>query len=193
MVNVPGFQFRVPPTSQGLEYASNVRAAALLDVSKGTFKASKYFPDSKSSFVKNSQIPTVKVALKTFLKDSERALSPSTYRDYESAINFHLIPTFGEKELDEVTPTDIRNWYNNLDISSKRINNILIPLRKVFAEAYYNELLDDNPLDRIKHLPHRSQAPDPFTLDEVDHHSQPLPSPYTRAVPVCFLDWPKNL
>ena len=69
----------------------------------------------------------------------------------------------------------------DLDISSKRINNILIPLRKVFADAYYSEQLDYNPLDRIKHLPHRSKSPDPFSLDEVDLILT-LPSPDVREL-----------
>ncbi len=171
------FSIPVPPTPQSLEYAANIRAAALLDIAKGTFKASRYFPESKSSFVKQSTTPTVKDALQTFLRDSERTLSASTFRDYESAINFHLTPAFGDKQLSEITTVEIRNWIANLDISSKRINNVLTPLRKIFADAYYAELLDSNPLDRIKHLPHRSQAPDPFTLDEIDrilNHCSPL-------------------
>ncbi len=162
------FSIPIPPTPQSFEYASNIRSAALLDIAKGTFKATKYFPDSRSSFVRNSNTPTVKDALQTFLRDSERALSPSTFRDYKSAIDFHLVPAFGEKQLADISTTDVRNWIAELKVSSKRINNVLIPLRKIFAEAYYSEQLDSNPLDRIKHLPHRSKAPDPFTLDEVD-------------------------
>lgn len=171
------FSIPIPPTPQSFEYASNIRAAALLDIAKGTFKATKYFPDSRSSFVKSSKTPTVKEALDTFVRDSERTLSPSTTRDYKSAIDYHLVPAFGEKHLSDITTVEIRNWIAGLDISSKRINNILIPLRKVFADAYYSEQLDSNPLDRIKHLPHRSQAPDPFTLDEIDlilKHCSPL-------------------
>lgn len=162
------FSIPIPPTPQSLEYASNIRSAALLDIAKGTFKATKYFPDSKSSFVRNSKTPTVKEALKTFVRDSERKLSPSTFRDYKSAIDYHLVPAFGERQLADITAIEVRSWIARLDISSKRINNILIPLRKVFADAYYSELLDSNPLDRIPHLPHNSQAPAPFTLEEVD-------------------------
>jgi integrase len=179
------FSIPVPPTPQSFEYASNVRAAALLDIAKGTFKATKYFPDSRSAFVKNSKTPTVKEALKTFTRDSERTLSPSTSRDYKSAIDFHLVPTFGEKQLADITTVEIRNWIASLDISSKRINNILIPLRKIFAEAYYSEQLDSNPLDRIPHLPHTSQAPNPFTLDEIDrilNHCPPLVGNFSSSL-----------
>lgn len=171
------FSIPIPPTPKNLKYASNVRSSALFDIAKGTFKASRYFPDSKSSFVKQSSTPTVKAALQTLLRDSRRILSPSTFRDYESVMNFHLIPAFGEKELGEIKTTDINNWIDGLTISGKRINNILIPFRKVFSDAYCSGQIDSNPLERIKHRPHRAQTPDPFTLDEVDQilaHCPPL-------------------
>jgi integrase len=171
------FSIPIPPTKASFEYASRTRESALLAIQMKTFKAADFFPNSKSSFVKQSQTPTIKEALESFLKDSERTLSPSTYRDYKSAIDYHLVPTFGDNELEEITPLDIRTWINSLDISSKRINNILIPLRKVFTDAYCSELIDSNPLVRIKHLPHKTKAPDPFTLDEIDqilNHCPPL-------------------
>jgi integrase len=53
-----------------------------------------------------------------------------------------------------------------LPISNKRKNNILIPLRQVYADLYADEVIDRNPLDRIKNLPVDTREPEPFNPDE---------------------------
>jgi integrase len=40
----------------------------------------------------------------------ERQLKPSTLRDYRSAVSLHLIPTFGHRELQTISPKDIEQW-----------------------------------------------------------------------------------
>jgi integrase len=36
---------------------------------------------------------------------------PSTKRDYRSALDIHLLPTFGERRLEDVTPRAIESWH----------------------------------------------------------------------------------
>jgi len=101
------------------------------------------------------------------MTDIERQLAISTARDYSARIHRHLIPAFGHLTLTELAPTHIRNWITELALSSKAINNILIPLRNVFADAYQNEVIDRNPFDRIKMLPVQSREADPFSWPEI--------------------------
>ena len=85
-----------------------------------------------------------------------------------ATIDFHLKPVFGKQLLSEITATDVKAWIGFLKISNKRINNILVPLRGVLAEAFAGGLIDRNPADRIKNLPNRPDEPDPLAPDEIN-------------------------
>jgi integrase len=91
----------------------------------------------------------------------------STLRDYQNAITFHLKPAFGEQLLSELSLSEIKAWMGGLAISAKRINNILVPLRGVLADAFADELIDRNPAARIKNLKHRFEEPDPLEPQEI--------------------------
>src|SRR5262249_60929432 len=40
----------------------------------------------------------------------DKGWAPSTRRDYRSALDVHLLPFFGPKRLDQITPTLIESW-----------------------------------------------------------------------------------
>lgn len=161
------FSLPIPPNNKSLSFASELRAAAKLEIARGTFKAKDFFPHTKSRLVQESQTPSVRDALVEFLKHAERRLSPSTHRDYSSAAFTYLIPQFGEFALNELTAELIRSWIHELQISPKRINNVLVPLRSIYSEAYEQGLIDINPLSRIRNLKTSTSIPEPFTLDEI--------------------------
>ena len=69
-------------------------------------------------------------------------------RDYESAIYVHLIPTFGQLPLADLQGREVENWIQSLSCSNKRVNNILVPLRQAYKDAYLDGLIDCNPLNR---------------------------------------------
>lgn len=139
------------------------------DIALDRFKLSKYFPDHP--LVKRFQLASdikISTQLETWLKQKQNDLALSTLRDYRSAVDYHLIPVFGEITISELTTTQVRNWLYTLDISNQRKNNVLIPLRAIFGDAYADELIDRNPLDRIKQLPRKNSEPDPFTTQEIN-------------------------
>jgi integrase len=158
---------RLPPTKPNMLHARRMREAILHEIALGSFRYEEHFPDSKRvSMWTKSTNKTVGIALDEFLAASKRSCADSTLRDYESAIRHHLRPTFGDRLMREVTSGEIKAWLGSLTISGKRINNILIPLRAVFQEAHYDELIDRNPLAPIRNLKHIKEEPDPFTLEE---------------------------
>lgn len=74
----------------------------------------------------------------------------------------------------EISPGDLRNWLAGLRLTTKRVRNILTPLRNVLDDAVADELLEFNPLDRIKLvkvLARESRKSeydaDPFSIDEI--------------------------
>lgn len=149
--------------------AENILLRIQADLSQDKFNLNDYFPHHPKAkrFQKASDI-TIKSALEDWLNRKSRVLEISTLRDYKSSINYHLIPAFGEFSLTDLTTGLIRTWISNLDISNKRINNVLIPLRAIYSEAFYDEIIDRNPLDRIKNLPKQSTEVEPFTFEEMN-------------------------
>lgn len=151
-----------------METAKIMMSSIQYDIALDKFNLAKYFPDHPlvKKFQTASQIK-ISDQLEIWVKHKQDHLALSTLRDYKSAINHHLTPTFGDFTISELTTSQVRNWLYGLDISNQRKNNILIPLRAIYDDAYADELIDRNPLDRIKQLPRKTQEPDPFTSDEM--------------------------
>ena len=155
---------KLEPTKQNLKYAERLRSSILLEIAQGTFDPSKYFRKKEDK----DEGVLVSVALSGWLEAVERTLSVSTFRGYRSAVNHRLLPAFGHVKMKDLTTQAIRQWIGSLtDISNKRINNLLTPLRAIFADAYQDGQIDRNPLDRIRNLPLATKEPEPFTPEEI--------------------------
>jgi integrase len=159
---------KIPPTKTNFKFAKNKRATILHEIGIGTFNYAVHFPDSRRAVTLGKLTnKTVGEALEDFLRNTRRSYEASTLRGYKSAIYFHLIPAFGKTLIRKLTTNDIKVWMNSLAISGKRINNVLIPLRIVLSDAYMDGLIDSNPADRVKNVPHRYPEPNPFKPEEM--------------------------
>jgi integrase len=160
----------IVPTKENLLYAARKRGAILLEVEKGIFEYLEHFPSSKTAMAASSKKgchTTIEEALKEWLRSCEKRCEHSTVRDYTSSIYFHLIPNFGQLHLDELQRSHVERWINSVKISAKRINNTLIPLRQVFKKAFEDEIIDKNPMNRVKNLRVNTREPKPFNLEEI--------------------------
>jgi len=161
---------RIPPTTSNLKNANRKREAALHAIELGNFDYAEHFPRSKNAIrLSNRQGHhiTIKRALEQWLRQAEKYCQKSTIRGYASAVDYYLIPNFGHMPLEKLTRTIIIEWLDSLSISNKRKNNTLIPLRRIYDEAFMEETISDNPLKRVKNLPVVSREPQPFTQDEI--------------------------
>lgn len=161
---------RLPVTDTNLRHANLQRNDILYKIACDKFDYAEEFPESRSAIAKASKNGchiTVAEALNTWLISCQKRHAYSTVRDYESAVKFHLEPRWGSHKLDEMNRQEIESWINGLEISAKRINNILIPLRQVMEKAFLDELIDSNPMRRIKNLKIHTREPEPFTLTEI--------------------------
>jgi len=138
------------------------------EIAAQTFNYSEHFPGSRRAIVVGA-VPNKKLggAFDGFLQASRKSCESSTLKGYRSAIEHHLRPAFGDKYLTEVTAEHVKSWLGTLAVSNKRINNILIPLRAVMADAHSDGLIERNPLIRIKNLSSRVEEPEPFSPDEM--------------------------
>lgn len=164
------------PTKANKLHAERLYSAIQHEISIGKFDFTKHFPNSKKTIsLSNTTNKTISKALDNYMSSARRSLEKSTIKGYQSAINFYLKPNFGDYKLGELTSSTIKAWIGGLTISSKRINNVLIPLRTVFADAYADELINKDPMVRVKNLAIKTEEPHPLKPAETDAILKELP------------------
>jgi integrase len=104
---------------------------------------------------------------KKWIKVHEKKLQPSTLKDYRSIMNFHVLPYFGNWFIDTIKPIDVEEFIATLKCSSKRINNILVPLRSLFKMAKKNDFVKRNIMQDVENLPVEHPHIYPLSMDEV--------------------------
>lgn len=168
-------RLKLPPNPKNLRYAQNLKAEIEAKIARGEFDYAEYFPNSPRAR-KLSKRPgnaiLIRNRLLTYIDTAEKTLQRSTWLDYKGAVNKYLIPEFGDLRLSELTRTIIKTWALNAGLSQKRINNVLLPLRAVMADALEEELIDRNPLadwgPKLKDEPPKDDdIIDPFEVDEI--------------------------
>ena len=158
------------PTAKNLKEAYELRQMILTRIKFGKFDYADDFPNSKKAIRLSPTLAgkvTIEEALNKWLRAHQRHIETSTARGYASSLREHLIPSFGHISLTDLTATDVRNWIAKQTVSNKRINNVLIPLRAIYADAHEEEIIDKNPLTRIKNLNVVTREPHPFNVTEV--------------------------
>lgn len=100
---------------------------------------------------------TVNELIREYRKDTPNQLKESTIRGYTRIENNIIIPTFGNKYIDKITPFEIQRWIN--DIFNNGINNkkycdesikgILLHLSGLLTYAVKHDWLIRNPCSSV--------------------------------------------
>ena len=99
-----------------------------------------------------SKIPTVDEYAKiSFALHSKTRRATTTY-DYETSLRLHISPVFGNRRLNTIKPSDIQLWQNKLldTLKPRRVRNIRVTFNTIFDDAMRDEIIDKNPISRIK-------------------------------------------
>ena len=167
-------RLKLPPTAANKRFVANLRAEVLCEIARGTFEYAKFFPNSKRARLLSTTpgaAITIADGLNQWLREMKDQIEYTTYRDYDLAITRVWIPKFGALRLTELTRGMLRDWVAQKDCGLKRIRNLLLPLRGMFARAIEDDLITSNPF--IGWVPRKVERPkekddiDPFTQDEV--------------------------
>lgn len=160
---------QIRPTLANLRLAEQKLDAIRYSIETGRFDYQQFFPNSRiaARLFRSGAKVTVRELLEAFLHSCERTTEKSTSRDYKSAINHHLLPAFGASLAVDLKASGVRSWIATLAVSNKRINNVLIPLRRAMHDAVTDGLLVASPVSAIGNLKHTQKEPDRFTPDEV--------------------------
>ena len=84
-----------------------------------------------------------------------------TQTEYQNAYRLHIAPVLGGKKLDEIKPSDIQKWQNNLlkTLSPRRVRHIRAVLSGILKDAMKDELIEKSPLALVS-----TPKPDPEQL-----------------------------
>lgn len=102
-----------------------------------------------------------------WFKIISKEIKKSTLEDYRYSMHRYVLPAFGNRPIGQINYLEIKMFVSNLTCSHKRKNNVLVPMRSVFKFAFLSEIIDRNPMDRIKNL--KIEKPDihPLSMEEV--------------------------
>lgn len=176
---------KLKPCAANDKRVERFRASVVHAIEAGTFDYATTFPNSKNAqrFAEAEQSlgvgTTVEYQLKRWLTRVEPEVASSTWHDWSNIVHNQLVPAFGQYTLAELRRSHVRDWCASLDVTNKRIANLLTPLRLAMDEAVdVDEILDTNP---IKGWSYRRRAPP--TPDHVDPLTAEEQSAVLRAIP----------
>lgn len=124
---------------------------------------------------------TLNNLIKEYHKDAPNRIKESTLKNYKRIENRIIIPTFGNKYIDQITSLEIQRWINN--IFNNGINNqlyqdqtikgFLLHLSGLFTYAVKNDWLLKNPCSSVnqpknpnKKLNEKSSKDNHWEIDE---------------------------
>ena len=110
----------------------------------------------------------------------------STWPDYVSSMNGHILPRFKDEPIKQITYGDVKNFRSELKVGAKRANNIMVPMKAVFDYAHQEGIIQDNVMRKIKRLTEEAPEIHPFTLDEVNRIIDAVDPWYRPYVSVAF-------
>lgn len=155
------------PTKENIKFASNLRAEILNKIALQQFSYADYFPNSKYAKLSKKTIPTFGESAEKWLKIQKSEKAESAWDTYRKYLAKYWLPIFDQQPLDQIITSEIKEALATFEISAKTKNNLMIPMRGIFSDAYYDGVINENPTDRIKNQKFQKPEPDPFTQDEV--------------------------
>jgi len=165
-------RIKLQPTPANLRRAANHRAAILDAISRGTFSYATTFPDSKNAakFSPKALGQTVQAYLEGWVDAKAKTIKASTADGYRKAVNGRLAPSLGKHELADLRRAHVREMCEGMEVTNKRIANVLSVLRTALDDAVTDELIDANPIAgwtyQKNEPPKEEDDVDPFTAAE---------------------------
>jgi len=117
---------------------------------------------------------------KEWAKIHEQKIKYSTWRDYRSIMNRHVLPEFKDRVFSEISYKEIEEFISGIDCGNKRKNNILVPMRSIFRWAFKIGEISENIMNKIDNFKLVHSDISPFTdkeisllLDSIDSFYKP--------------------
>lgn len=121
-----------------------------------------------------------------WFKQKQRNWSHTTIRGYSQKYNSYIKPIWGHLLLSEFKTSMFDEWASESDLSGKSINEVRNVLNQIFKRAYYDGVIDNNPIERIERYKQNSSEPNPFTTKEINKILSALDAPYRQFFQFAF-------
>ena len=139
----------------------------------------KAFVDSKSKF-------TINDYSNIWFGRHKANWSHTTIRGYNQKYNTHIRPNFGSLRLIDFTSANYHDWSKNQAMSGKSMNDIRNILNQIFEEAFFDNVIDVNPIKRTRPSKRIQKEPEPFRETEINLILNVLKSPYKDYFQLAF-------
>lgn len=109
--------------------------------------------DRDDGFVFDAGTLTLEDYLGRWLADSvKNTVRRSTFAQYESVVNRHIIPALGRLKLNSLTPAHMRRLYREKleELSPRSVNYIHVTLHKALKQAVIDGFIPRNVTDAVK-------------------------------------------
>ena len=95
----------------------------------------------------------------------------STQYDYELNYKNHIRPHFGERKIDSLKVSELKEWQSKLleKLKPRTVRNIRSVLSSILMDAFRDEIITSNPLKLVKVPPIEDVDIRPFAEDEMFH------------------------
>lgn len=123
-------------------------------------------------FFEKNIVPTLNEYSDVSFEQHRHERKITTNTDYQNIYNKHIKPTFGNRKLDKIRVSEVNIWknklYQELGLSSKRVNDIKKIFCTILEDAVRDEIIVSNPVSKSRPLPvHQEKEIYPFSLDEI--------------------------
>ncbi|MFT6198230.1 MAG: integrase [Nonlabens sp.] len=149
----------------------------------------KRFPNSKiiqKAFKCEKPEYTVHQYSNIWFRGHLRTWSHTTIRGYTQKYNTHIKTNFGDMSLTDFTSSTYHDWAIRQSMSGKSMNDIRNILSQIFQEAFFDSIIEANPIKRTRPAKRLQKEPEPFNLGEINSILETLPSPYKEYFIVAF-------
>lgn len=169
-------RLKLPPTPRNLKFAENLLGQVKVEIEKGIFDYAAHFPKSPRARVHSSRpggLITVSKALDDWYDRRVAELQHSTLIGYRRIIDNVWSPACGSTLLRDLSRSQIKTVIADLgpEVTAKRVNNVLGPMRGMLAEAFDDQIIDRNPSEKLvirrKGKTDTEDKIDPFTPAEI--------------------------
>jgi len=127
--------------------------------------------------------------VKQWAEKKVKRVKASTWREYQSIMNGHILPRFGNTPIASMTCYQVEDFIDGLSCGNQRKNGIMVPIRDVFKYATKGGkggIVERNIMRDVDNLKPEESDIRPLNIDEVKAVLEHVDSHYKDFFAVAF-------
>ncbi|RRV72528.1 Arm DNA-binding domain-containing protein [Pseudomonas sp. p99-361] len=181
-----------------IAYADNKRRTILAEIKENRFDYAAHFPDSvwlkaRQELPNEPAKRTVDDGIAQWLEVAKVKKAHSTFINYKSKSE-HVRKKFAGRTIASIPKSELELFQAELltnGLKPKTVNDIFTIIRGVWGDAFSDEIIKLNPLERIENIQSDSDSEfaDPFTRNEIERIAATDPERMADSRMIVFNCW----